>query len=233
MRARAVFNATPQAIREATDSIESELREYGVASARYLDQQNAELRRAMVVLQEVIDTLRQRQSFYARQLEGFAEESSPLRRCIEDMHEETASHVGRMREEMAAAEARMRGIGGTDPGTGLMNRREMDRQIQAHEAGAANFSLILFQVCGPLSDTVMRAAATRLAESFRHSDRAARWSEREFMVLFTGPKENAEERAAQAAASLTKRFTLDNGAPVELTVRTQVTTRCVAAAGQD
>jgi GGDEF domain-containing protein len=63
----------------------------------------------------------------------------------------------------------------------------------------------------------MSQAAAKLEQQFRHRDRIARWSEREFLVLFHGTPEVAESRAAQVARLLEARYDPESGAYVEIT----------------
>ena len=76
----------------------------------------------------------------------------------------------------------------------------------------------------------MKQAAVKLGTQFRHRDRIARWSEREFLVLFQGPPEVAESRAAQVARSLAGRYDLDSGVYVEITIQTRLTHQELALA---
>ena len=105
--------------------------------------------------------------------------------------------LAQMREQMVELDQRLAGAASTDPVTGLINRRELERQIEAHSLHGATFSLLLFELEGPIGDQVLRMAAAKLASQFRHRDRTARWSDKEFAVLFLGENELAEARARQ------------------------------------
>jgi len=126
--------------------------------------------------------------------------------------------LDRVRSEMAAVEERLRGSKSTDPSTGLLNSREIERQMDAYRASGVPFSLLEFELHGSITEPVMKQAASRIEKQFRHRDRIARWSEREFLVLFQGPPEVAETRARQVAKLLAGPYELHTGGHVEVMV---------------
>jgi AmiR/NasT family two-component response regulator len=68
------------------------------------------------------------------------------------MSDETESMLTHLREEMAAVEERLRGNQSTDSATGLLDPREMTRQIEAYRAGGLTFSLLRFELLGPIGE---------------------------------------------------------------------------------
>ena len=119
-----------------------------------------------------------------------------------------------MREQMTELDRRLAGAASTDAATGAITRQELERQIEAHAMHGATFSLLLFQLDGPISDQVLRMAAAKLATQFRHRDRVGRWGHKEFAVLFLGAEELARSRAGQVASRISGRYLLDNGETV-------------------
>jgi GGDEF domain-containing protein len=230
LRARLSFQPTRKALQESASTLEAEISDYAAVAAQYLNRHDLDLRCALLRLEEVIETMADRREFHRSRLEELAmrmEGTNPphaaqsaveLRRCIESLGEETASMLTRMHEETAAVEERIRGSQSTDASTGLLNSREMTRQIEAYHANRLIFSLLRFELRGTVGEQVMKQAAAKLERQFRHCDRIARWSEKEFLVLFQGPTEVAESRAAQVAQSLAGRYDLESGAYVEITV---------------
>ena len=238
LRTRLSFHPTPEALKTSAKAVESELKDYALAAARYSDEHDLVLRRAVLSLGDIIEAMAHRQDLdEARfrettvRLETTGAEGAvsvthavvELRGYIENMGVETALMLGRLREEMVEVEERLRGTQSTDPSTGLLNSREITRQIEAHRTIGLTFSLLRFELRGAVSDQVMKQAAAKLEVRFRHRDRIARWSEKEFLVLFHGPRETAESRAEQVRQTLTGRYDLDTGAYVEITAHTHVT----------
>lgn len=76
----------------------------------------------------------------------------------------------------------------------------------------------------------MKQAAAKLEQQFRYRDRIARWSAREFLVLFQGPRDIAESRAAQVTRLLEASYHLESGAYVEITAQVHVTHQELALA---
>jgi hypothetical protein len=231
LRTRLFFEVSPKNIKNSLKTVEGELNDYAVVAAQHLDQHDLELRRAMVSLEHALDMLVTRHDFHGAQLREMAERmenpgpgqpapwnemAGELRRCVDRMGQETASMLDRVRKEMAAVEERLRGTKSTDPSTGLLNSAEIVRQIDAYRASGVAFSLLRFELHGPITEPVMKQAASRIERQFRHRDRIARWSETEFLVLFQGPPEVAETRAMQVARLLAGRYELSTGGQVEI-----------------
>jgi GGDEF domain-containing protein len=238
LRARLSFEPTPEAIKASAKTVEDELKDFAMVATRYLDEHDLVLRRAVLSLGDIIETMAHRHDFHGV---GFremtvrmetigAEDSVPLaqtvlelRRYIDNMSHETASMLGRLREEMLGVEERLRGSQSTDPSTGLLNAREITRQIEAYRASGLTFSLLRFELRGSVGEQVMKRAAAKIEGQFRHRDRIARWSDKEFLILFQGPREVAEARAAKVREMLTGRYDLDTGVFVEITVHAHLT----------
>src|SRR6266853_3883958 len=238
LRTRLSFETTPEAIKASARTVEEELKDYAMVAGRYLDEHDLVLRRAVLSLGDIIEAMAHRHDFHGA---GFremtvrmetigAEDSVPLaqtvvdlRRYIDNMSHETASMLARLREEMLGVEERLRGSQSTDPSTGLLNAREITRQIEAYRASGLTFSLLRFELRGSVGEQVMKRAAAKIEGQFRHRDRIARWSDKEFLVLFQGPREVAETRAGQVRQMLAGRYDLDTGVFVEITVHAHLT----------
>jgi GGDEF domain-containing protein len=238
LRSRLSFQPTRETIQESVETVEAELKDYATVAARDRDQRDLDLRRAIFRVEDLIEAMALRRDCHESRLRELAvrmetndpadhtrntQTAADLRRFVEGMSDETKSMLDRLREEMATVEERLRGDQSTDPSTGLLNLREMTRQIEAYRAGGLSFSLLRFELRGPIGEQVMRQAAAKLEKQFRHRDRIARWGEREFLVLFLGPPEIAESRTAQVVRSLEARYDLESGACVEITVQAHLT----------
>ncbi len=243
LRSRLAFDSSPEAMEESTRALETELKEYATKAAGYVAQHGIELKAAIVSLEQIVRSLAQRQDFYGARLRQFAAqmETTPyptdpqhlqevvalqvsgLLSCVESMAHETHSLVTRMQNELAAVEQRLREAEVTDPLTGLMNRREMERQIEARKSAGEAPVLLQFQLSGEINDEVARQVGARLGSQFRHKDFVSRWSDSEFIVLFQGPLEIAQMRAEQIVPWIAGRYVLDNGDSAQIAVEVHVT----------
>jgi len=239
------FQPTRETIQESVATVEAELKDYAMVAARDRDQRDLDLRRAIFRLEDLIEAMALRRDCHGSRLRELAvrtetndpadhthnnQTAADLRRLVEGMSDQTKSTLDRLREEMVTVEERLRGDQSTDPSTGLLNLREMTRQIEAYRAGGLSFSLLRFELRGPIGEQVMRQAAAKLQKQFRHRDRIARWGEREFLVLFLGPPEIAESHTAQVVRLLETRYDLESGAYVEITAQARLTHQALALA---
>src|SRR5262249_51739612 len=163
-------------------------KEYSSKARSYVEQHGIELRAALGALEDIVRTLAQRQDFYGARLRQFAAQMETtaypidahhlqevvalqvanLLSCIESMNHEAHSRVTRMHNELAAVERRLREAEVTDPVTGMMNRREMERQIETRKAAGETPVLLQFQLAGEINDEIAKQVAARLASQFRH-----------------------------------------------------------------
>ena len=243
LRTRLAFDSSTKAMEESCAAIEEELKEYAARSSGYIAKHRLELNAALAGLQEIIKSLTQRQDFYSARLRQFAAqmeattyptESEALQEvvalqvigllsCVESMTHETQSLVTRMHNELASVELRVKEAEVTDPLTGLMNRREMERQIEARRAAGNPPVLLQFQLTGEINDEITRQVAARLGSHFRHKDFICRWTTTDFMVLFQGPPDIARVRAEQIVPWVAGRYLLDSGESVQVSVEARLT----------
>jgi GGDEF domain-containing protein len=243
LRTRVAFQATREAIKESASTLEVELKDFAQVTNRVLTQRSVELTRGILALGDLIEKLAKRQEYFGNRLlylssqvdnlaapaalpagdpsEG-ATQAAGIRGLVESMGLEASSMLAQMRERMNDLEQRLAGTASTDTITGLINRREMERQMEAHKLHGSKFSLLIFRLSGPLSDQVMRLAAAKISTQFRHPEWIARWEEREFAVLFLGAPELAEARAVQAIAALEGDYTLHNGETVVIAAQARL-----------
>jgi len=238
LRTRLAFDSSPAALEESCDAVEVELVEYASKAGAYVDQHGVQLRAALSVLEEIVHTLAQRQDFYGTRLRQFAGQMEAIEypadpeqlrevvglqvmgllSCVESMSHETQSLMARMHNELAAVEQRLRESEVTDPLTGLMSRREMERQIESRKGLGTPPVLLHFQLSGEIGDEIARQVGARLGSQFRHKDFISRWTENEFLVLFQGPAEVAQSRSEQIVPWVSGRYVLDNGDSVQVDV---------------
>ncbi len=238
LRTRLAFEPTPEAMAESTVVVEKELREYAGKTASYIAEHALELRRTIGALETIVKSFAQRQEFYGARLRQFAAqmETTPyptdmehlsdvvalqaasLLGCVESMNHDTQSLLTRMHGELEAVAERLRASEVTDRLTGLMNRREMERQIELRKSSGEEPIIVVFELSGDVRDEVTQQAAARLGSQFRHHDLLCRWSDYEFLVLFQGSRETAAARTEQIVPWIAGRYLLDNGESVEIRV---------------
>jgi len=238
LRSRLAFDTTPEAMTESTVVVESELKDYSKKTANYIAHHAIELRRAIEALETIVRSLAQRQDFYGARLRQFAEQmqttpyptdpehlsevvslqAAGLLGCVESMANDTQSLVVRMRAELADVSERLQDAEVTDRVTGLMNRREMERQIDQRKASGDDPVILVFELTGEVGDEIARQVAMRLTSHFRHQDLICRWTDREFLVLFKGAREIAQARTEQIVPWVAGKYVLDNGVAVEIGV---------------
>ncbi len=249
LRARLAFDSSTNRIEESSAVMSRELKEYSGKAWGYVERHRAELRRAIDGLEDIARTLTQRQDFYGERLRQFARqmEAAPtsasvenpaefaaawseqvalqaagLLSCVDSLSHESHSLLKRMRDEMARVEKRLADAEITDPVTGLMNRSEMERRLDAVLARGESTVLLLFEFRDALPDEVAQQVGARLGLQFRHNDLIARWSERQFLVLFQGLAETARARAHQVAPWLAGRYLLTSGETIETVVEARL-----------
>ena len=238
LRSRLAFETTPEAITESATVIERELADYAKKTANYVAQHGTELRQTIAGVEAMVKSFAQRQEFYSGRLRQFAEQmqtaeypadsesraevvalhANGLLGCVESMNHETQSLVEKMVSEFAGVVQRLEDAEVTDRLTGLMNRREMERQIEQRRAAGEEPILVVFELTGDVRDEVAQQAAARLGSQFRHRDLVCRWTEYEFMVMFQGAREIALARTEQILPWIAGRYLLDNGETVEIHV---------------
>jgi exonuclease VII large subunit len=238
MRARLAFDANPASMDESYEQIDQDLKQYSGKAAEYLANHKAELRHAVHGLEEIIHLLANRQEFYSARLrqvagqlqqaehpsdleqmrEALSAQAASLSVCLESMYFDTQSLVAGMQEELLAVESRITESETTDPVTGLMNRREMERQIEHRRSAGERTTLLLLELKGTVTEYVAQQVATRLWSHFRPKDMISRWAPEEFLVLFQGPPEVAEMRVNQVVPWIAGKYPLESGEICEIQV---------------
>ena len=242
LRKRLAFDSSPEALEESRVTVETELNEFAAKASTYVSQHGIELRSAISTLEDIVRSLAQRQDFYGARLRQFAGQMEStayptdaghlqevvalqvagLLSCVESMSHETQSLVMRMRNELGAVERRLQEFEVTDPLTGLMNRREMERQIESKKNGGTPPVLLHIQLSGEVSAEVMQQVASRLGSQFRHKDFVSRWTDTDFLVLFQGPPEIAQMRADQIVPWVAGKYRLESGESVQIAVEARL-----------
>jgi GGDEF domain-containing protein len=225
LRSRLGFDITVEAMSESAAVVERELKDYASTTAHYITLHGEELQRTIEALATIVKSLAQRQDFYSARLRQFAAQIAPdptdpagLLGWVESMTTDTLSLVAQMRTELAAVAQRLRDAEVTDKLTGLMNRKEMERQIAKRREAGEDPVIVVFELSGDVRDEVAQQVATRLGSQFRHQDLLCRWTDHEFLVLFQGGREVALARTGQIVPWIAGRYPLDNGETVDIRV---------------
>jgi GGDEF domain-containing protein len=240
LRTRLAFQLTPESMEDSVVSVAGELDEYAERASGYINLHAKQFARAIAALEETVHAMAERQEFYGSRLRQFAAQMertryptepehiaevialqvSGLLSVVDSMSHEAESLVARLQAQIEAAEHRLADAQIADPVTGLLNRREMERQIAArrHEADPVLLRFVISaRDGGEPPSPVMRVAAEKLTGHFRHRDLIARWRPGEFLVLFDGRQEIAQKRATQAVPWLAGSYSSPEGA-VEVSV---------------
>jgi GGDEF domain-containing protein len=238
LRTRLAFDSNPEALTESNAVVEKELAEYAKRASQYVAMHGIETKQTIGTLETIVRSLAQRLEFYGARLRQFATQlettsypsdsdhlsevaslqSAGLLGCVESMNNDTKSLVSRMREELAQATRRLKEAEVTDSLTGLMNRKEMERQIEIRRAAGEQPVLVVFELSGDVREEVSKEVAARLGSQFRYKDLVCRWTEFEFMVMFHGNAEIAKQRTDQVVPCIAGRYPLDNGEWVDIRV---------------
>jgi len=145
-------------------------------------------------------------------------QSAGLLGCVESMATDSQSLVARMRAELADVSERLKDAEATDRLTGLMNRKEMERQIDRRKASGEDPVILVFELTGEVRDEVAQQVAMRLTSHFRYQDLICRWTDREFLVLFKDVREIAQSRMEQIVPRIAGKYLLDDGSSVDVGV---------------
>lgn len=248
LRGRLAFDTNAEAIAESTTVIEKELLEFSKRTSKYIELHSTELKQAVEALEGIVKSLAQREEFYGARLRQFAAQmgttpyptesehlaevvalqAAGLLGCVESMNHDTTSLVTRMRDQLAQVTQRLADAEVTDRVTGLMNRKEMERQIALRRAAGENPVLVVFELSGDVCDEVSKEVGARLGSQFRHKDLVCRWTEYEFMVMFQGGEEIAKSRTDQIVPWIAGKYPLDNGGFVDINVDAGIVTPDIA-----
>lgn len=201
LRARLAFDSSPQAIEESSQIAAEELKEYAEKASGYLTQHRAELRGAVSGMGAIIRNLTS---------------------CVDSLDQGAQSLLTQMRETLERIETRLEEAEITDPVTGLMNRREMERRIAAAVSEGSQPVLLLFDFDASLPGELAQQVGARLASQFRYNDLVARWSDHQFLVMFQGSPEIAQARGEQVTSWINGRYLLDTGEVAQVASETRL-----------
>jgi GGDEF domain-containing protein len=253
LRTRLSFDSNKAAIESSNRVVRNELRDFAEKSAAYVNAHSQEWKVASQHIQSSAAALVRRQSYYGtrfqeaarllvetanipdpqQRLELARHQAAALANFAESMMTVSQSLLMQITELRRNTEARLAEVETVDRATGVMNRREMERRIEAHRASGGTVVRLLFNVeYDAPSDSrqaVLREVASRLTAEFRPEDLVARWGDTEFLVLFDGSAEIAERRGEMIAGHLTGPYASASRETIEVKTHVELLDRRVTS----
>jgi GGDEF domain-containing protein len=214
------FEATPEALAESRQVLEVELAEYTEATCAWLDGGSNLAREILDIVGGLERSADESQNLHAAMLEDLAEQMAEsaevdtaadvrvalkryalgLRSYLQRQNQESRSSLKDL--ECRAAQladwlARSDPAHSTDPGTGLPNRPETERQLEACWHAGRPVSVLIFDWSG--GEALAKQLADGLADLVRPRDVVGRWGANQLAVIFACPAEEATPRAGSIA----------------------------------
>lgn len=201
IRRRLAFDNSKATLEETRESLENTLIAYAEQAQRYCEMRTQEREGLLEIVSKIEEAVGEK-----------AGEVAPL---LEDVR-------GRLTKQQETAVV--------DPLTGLVNRRELERQIKLRLAAGKQFCVLFFDIddFGLFNETlgresgdeILRQAAERINTQIRARDLASRWLADEFIVVLECDMENARRRSVQMAQWLRGPYTIEEeGRPAKLEIR--------------
>jgi len=227
------FDSTPEALEESRRALEAELAEYTEVTSAWLDAGSKVAREIVDIVEGLDQQASESQNLHAAMLEDLAEQMaefaevatpSDVRNALKRYAMGLRSYLHRRDVESRAslkdlqcranqfAEwlARADPSHSTDPVTGLPNRLETERQLEACWHFGRPVSVLVFEWKGEDAATTAEARqaiakqlADRLADLVRPRDVVGRWGPSQLAVIFECRGAEAMQRAGSIADWLT------------------------------
>ncbi len=227
------FEATPEGLDESRQVLEAELAEYTEATSAWVDAGSNLAREIVAIVAGLDQAATESETLHAAMLGDLAEQmavsaevdaASDLRPALKRYAMGLRSYLQRRQLESSSSLKDLQGRAdqlaewlaradpshSTDPVTGLPNRSETERQLQASWYGGSPISVLVFEwekvdptTAEGVDDTVAKQLADRLADLVRPRDIVGCWGPKQFAVIFACPEAKVAERAASIAEWLT------------------------------
>jgi GGDEF domain-containing protein len=249
LRTRLSFDSNKTSIEASARVVRNELRDFAEKSSTYVNAHTQEWKSASQQIQSSAAALVRRQSYYGTRFQEAARilvetaaiedpqqrielarhQAAALANFAESMMTESQSLLMQINELRRNTEARLAEVETVDRATGVMNRREMERRLEAQRASGLNVVRLLFraeyEAPSDSRQAVLREVASRLTAEFRPEDLVARWSDNEFMVLFDGSADIAERRGEMIAGHLSGPYASANRDTIEVKTHVELLDR--------
>ena len=241
--------AGPDALEGTQAQLDHLLAGYCSQTVSLLNERAHDIRHILLALASATGTMEKQSGGYGEQFRQIAQRMDTVRQLVdlteirkeisgqvtalnsvaEQMNEASAATIVRLQTEMSAVQHRLdeaEKIAETDPLTGLLNRRGMERRVADLIKHAQPFSIMLLDLnrfkgindrhghlCG---DEVLTLFAARVASEVRSGDAVCRWGGDEFLALLAVPFREASERSQQIAKKACGGYNLQNGLKLEV-----------------
>jgi GGDEF domain-containing protein len=219
------FDSTPQKLEESRQVLEADLVEYTEATTAWLDAGSGLAREIVAAIDALDPGSAESQNLHAAMLEDLAEQMAEsaevdpgsdlrpalkryalgLRSYLQRRRLESGSSLKDLRcraDRLAEWLARADLSNSTDVATGLPNRPEIERQLEAFWHTPKPVSVLIF-TCKPTrpdmpleaTQVLAKHLADRLADLVRPRDVVGRWAPNQFAVIFECSGSDAMQRA--------------------------------------
>jgi GGDEF domain-containing protein len=250
------FDATAEKLEESLDILETDLGEYTEATTAWLDAGASLAREILATVAASDSSTHEGQNLHVAMLEDLAKQMAVsaeldngadlrpalkryalgLRSYLQTRRGETRSSLKDLQAlagELSKWLARADPSHSTDLSTGLANRAEIEREIEASWSTARPISALIFEwreenPAGADPHVIAKQLADRLADLVRPHDIVGRWNENQFAVIFECSQKEAMQRAHTIAEWLTGDYsTMIEGAitPIHASVTVSVIER--------
>jgi GGDEF domain-containing protein len=227
------FEATPEALEQSRQVLEEELAEYTDATSAWLDAGSNLAREIVEVVADLDRRAIESENLHAAMVEDLAEQMaesaevdspSDVRAALKRYSMGLRSYLQRRKLESRSSlqdlECRASQLSEwlaradpshcTDSATGIPNRAETERQLEACWSTGRPVSLLVFEwkeleqaTAADAAHAIAKQIADRLAELVRPRDVVGRWGPNQLAVIFECPGKEAMPRAASIAEWLT------------------------------
>jgi diguanylate cyclase (GGDEF)-like protein len=238
LRERLAPGATMDSLRETNETLDRDLREYAARAREYAKRETGQIKEILKALAGAAEGMVAHNNHYAKEFHAVGVrldeisaledpgalrnalniQAGQLKSSVEAMTADSAAAASRIAGEMQVFEQRIREaqkLAATDPLTGLVNRREGERQLSERVEEGRPFCILLFDLdhfksvndrfghlCG---DQVLQRFSKLLRDRLRPSDVVCRWGGDEFLAILECSLRDAMTRAQQISAQLSGR----------------------------
>jgi diguanylate cyclase (GGDEF)-like protein len=231
LRSRVAYHANLQTLEESRNALHSELIDFSEKARQYNNVLAEDVAKALALLSQNESAVAVRNEKYIERLARFVEQMEQvaqsgdralaagqaveLRGFVESMEQEGRDANAHLQAKLAEFQDKLREVeflASIDPLTGISNRREFNRQLEARVAANREFCVLLFDLntfqrvnydhghlCG---DEILKQLGNRLSTHVRPRDFVCRWGGDEFVVIIECQLPIAQSRAEEIAALL-------------------------------
>jgi diguanylate cyclase (GGDEF)-like protein len=231
LRSRVAYHASVQTLEESRTALHSELIDFSNKAREYNNVLAGDVSKALALLAQNESAVAVRNEKYIERLALFVEQMErvaqsgdralaagqavELRGFVESMEQDGRDANALLQAKLAEFQDKLREVeflASIDPLTGVANRREFNRQLEARVGANREFSILLFDLntfqrvnydhghlCG---DEILKQLGSRLSTHVRPRDFVCRWGGDEFVAILECPLAIAQARAEEIAARL-------------------------------